>query len=135
MKCESWLQEVAFLGPLGSKQGITVDPAKIEVILKWFRPTAVTEVRSALGLAGFYKRFEQDFLRPQQCDTVDPEGKLYVWTLECEQSFLKLRTRLATAPVFLVLDGSGGLVVYSDALGKRVRVCTHAKGQSDSLRL
>ncbi|GJT98228.1 putative nucleotidyltransferase, ribonuclease H [Tanacetum coccineum] len=56
-KCEFWLSKVAFLGHIVSAEGITMDPAKVEAITKWPRPTSVTEVRSFLGLAGYYRRF------------------------------------------------------------------------------
>ncbi|GJR09465.1 putative reverse transcriptase domain-containing protein [Tanacetum coccineum] len=53
-KCEFWLQQVAFLGHIVSADGIIMDPSKVEAITKWPRPTTVTEVRSFLGLAGYY---------------------------------------------------------------------------------
>jgi hypothetical protein len=56
-KCEFWLDRVGFLGHVISGDGISVDPTKIEAILNWNRPTSVTEVRSFLGLAGYYRRF------------------------------------------------------------------------------
>ena len=59
-KCDFWLKEVYFLGHIVSVKGIRVDPAKIEAILSWKPPRNVTEVRSFLGLAGYYKRFEKD---------------------------------------------------------------------------
>ena len=60
-KCEFWLNEVSFLGHIVSKEGIRVDPKKIEVVVKWKPPRNVTEVRSFLGLAGYYKRFVKGF--------------------------------------------------------------------------
>ena len=59
--CEFWLKEVSFLGHIVSKEGIRVDPRKIEVILKWKPTRSVTEVCSFLGLAGYYRRFVKGF--------------------------------------------------------------------------
>ena len=60
-KCEFWLNEVFFLGHLVSEEGIRVDPRKIEVIIEWKPSRNVMEVRSFLGLAGYYKRFVKGF--------------------------------------------------------------------------
>jgi hypothetical protein len=60
-KCEFWLKEVVFLGHVISAQGILVDPRKVEAVLKWERPKNVTEIRSFLGLAGYYRRFIEGF--------------------------------------------------------------------------
>ena len=53
-KYEFWLEQVQFLGHVISAKGIAVDPAKIEIVLKWERPKTVTKVRSFLGLVGYY---------------------------------------------------------------------------------
>ena len=53
-KCEFWLEQVAFLGHIVSKEGLLVDSAKIEAIVKWERPKNTSEIRSFLGLAGYY---------------------------------------------------------------------------------
>ena len=56
-ECDFWLKEVSFLGHIVSAEGIRVDPAKIKAVVNWKPPRSVTEVRSFLGLAGYYRRF------------------------------------------------------------------------------
>src|SRR5262249_52811797 len=62
-KCEFWLESIAFLEHVISRNGIQVNPRKIEAVISWQRPTTVTEIRSFLGLAGYYHYFVQDFSR------------------------------------------------------------------------
>ena len=65
-KCEFWIREVHFLGHVVNKNGIHVDPAKIEAIKIWETPKTPTEVRQFLGLAGYYWRFIENFAKIAQ---------------------------------------------------------------------
>jgi hypothetical protein len=62
-KCEFWLKQVAFLGHLFSKGGISIDPSKGPDVLSWKSPTTVGDIRSFLGLAGYYEDLLRNFQR------------------------------------------------------------------------
>ena len=60
-KCEFWRIEIHFLGHVVLEHGIQVDPGKVEAVVSWRRPSSITDIRSFLRLAGYYKRFIPDF--------------------------------------------------------------------------
>ncbi|GJU03781.1 pol protein [Tanacetum coccineum] len=118
-KCEFWLQQVAFLGHIVSADGIIMDPSKVEAITKWPRPTTMTEVRSFLGLAGYYRRFVEGFSRlALPLTQLMRKGEKFVWTDERQESFEELKRRLVSAPILTLPSGSGGFQIYSDASKK-----------------
>lgn len=115
-KCEFWLDKVGFLGHVISGDGVSVDPQKVEAVLNWGRPDSVTEIRSFLGLAGYYRRFVQDFSKiAAPLTKLTRKGVKFEWSEECEQSFLELKNRLTSAPILVLPDDSGEYVIYSDA--------------------
>ena len=61
LKCEFWLNEVVFLGHVVSRNDIFVNLRKVETIVNWDQPKNVTDIRSFLGLTGYYKRFMKHF--------------------------------------------------------------------------
>ncbi|MCI24121.1 retrotransposon protein, partial [Trifolium medium] len=60
-KCEFWMKKISFLGHVISSEGLVVDPVKVEAVLQWSIPESVAEIRSFLGLAGYYRRFIEGF--------------------------------------------------------------------------
>ena len=108
-----------FLGHVVSKDGISVDPTKIEAVTNWERPRTPTEVRSFLGLAGYYRRFVQDFAKiATPLTRLTRKEEKFEWTPKCEESFQELKKRLTTAPVLTLPDESGSFIIYSDASHK-----------------
>ena len=71
-KCKFWLKEVAFLGHVLSAGGVAVDPSKVSDVLSWNQPKSVTQVRSFLGLAGYYRRFIENFSKIAKPMTESP---------------------------------------------------------------
>ena len=111
-----WLKEVQFLGHVISTEGIKVDPSKIEAVINWDRPKTPTEVRSFLGLAGYYRRFVQDFAKiATPLTKLTRKNKKFIWNEKCEESFQELKMRLVTAPVLALPDDQGNFIIFSDA--------------------
>ncbi|KAL8104619.1 hypothetical protein AgCh_028732 [Apium graveolens] len=105
-----------FVGHVVNKEGIKLDPAKIEAVMNWERPKTPTEVRSFLGLAGYYRRFVQDFSKIfAPLTKLTRKNEKFVWTEKCEESFQELKKGLVTAPVLVLLDEKGEFSIFSDA--------------------
>jgi len=100
-KCEFWLKEVSFLGHVISEGGVSVDLGKVKDVLEWEAPQNVCEIRSFLGMAGYYRRFIEGFSKIARPMTkLLEKGSRFVWTAECQASFDELKKRLTSAPDF-----------------------------------
>jgi hypothetical protein len=117
-KCEFWLDTVKFLGHTISGDGISVDPSKVQEVMDWKPPTSVHQIRSFLGLAGYYRRFIPDFSRIAKPMTeLLKKGVKFSWDQKCEDAFHLLRSHLTTAPVLAQPDISKPFDIYCDASG------------------
>ncbi|KAK2389947.1 hypothetical protein P8452_27647 [Trifolium repens] len=116
-KCDFWLKDVSFLGHVISSRGIAVDPAKVDVVLQWGTPESVSEIRSFLGLAGYYRRFIEGFSKlALPLTQLTRKDQAFVWSVECEKSFQERKRRLTTtAPVLILPNAKESFVVYCDA--------------------
>lgn len=103
------------MGHIVSGEGIKVDPKKIEVVQNWHRTTLATEIRSFLGLAGYYCRFVDGFSSiAEHLTKLTQKGAPFRWSDDYEVSFQKLKTALTTSPVLVLPSGSRMYIVYCD---------------------
>ena len=99
-----------------SASGVSVDPEKVEVVMNWERPKSVFEIRSFLGLAGYYRRCIEDFSRIAAPMTrLTRKEVKFDWNDRCEEAFQELKRRLTSAPILIVPDRGRGYTVYCDA--------------------
>ncbi|KAG7593905.1 hypothetical protein ISN45_Aa01g026930 [Arabidopsis thaliana x Arabidopsis arenosa] len=137
-KCSFWQRSIGFLGHIISDQGVSVDPEKIRSIKEWPRPKNATEIRSFLGLAGYYRRFVKGFASMAQPMTrLTGKDTKFQWSEECEKSFSELKSMLTSAPVLTLPEADEPYMVYTDAsimglgcvLMQRGRVIAYASRQ------
>jgi hypothetical protein len=117
-KCEFWLDSVKFLGHTTSKEGIPVDPSNVQEVMDWKPPKTVHQIRSFLGLEGYYHRFIPDFSRIAKPMTeLLKKGIKFVCSEDCEKAFHTLRQHLTIAPVLVQPDNCKPFEVFCDASG------------------
>ncbi|XP_056864071.1 uncharacterized protein LOC130511209 [Raphanus sativus] len=115
-KCSFWQKSIGFLGHIVSSEGVSVDPEKVVAIRAWPQPKNATEVRSFLGLAGYYRKFVKGFASLAQPMTqLTGKDVKFVWSEECERSFSALKNMLTSAPVLVLPEEDQPYVVYTDA--------------------
>jgi len=124
-KCEFWLDSVKFLGHTISSEGIAIDPSKVQEVMDWKPSTSVHQIRSFLGLAGYYHRFIPDFSKIAKPMTeLLKKGVKFVWDEKCEKAFHTLREQLTTAPVLAQADNTKSFDAYC---GYWSWLCAHAR--------
>ncbi|WVZ63913.1 hypothetical protein U9M48_013506 [Paspalum notatum var. saurae] len=115
-KCEFWIDEVRFFGHVVSKGGIAVDPSKVSTVTNWKVPEIPKEVRGFLGLAGYYRRFIENFSRiAKPMTSLLEKDAEFRWTNAQQAAFDELKKRLTTAPVLTLPDQQKKFIVYCDA--------------------
>lgn len=115
-KCSLFQDHVLFLGHMISSEGIICDPSKIETVQKWPVPTNVHEIRSFLGLAGYYRRFIPQFSEiASPLTELTKKGRKFTWSLECQEAFEKLKDKLTSAPILIYPNEEGMFIIDTDA--------------------
>ena len=107
---------MTFLGHIVGRDGIKVDPSKIEAVKDWPRPKNPTDVRSFVGLASYYRRFVEGFSKiAAPLTELTRKAQKFIWSDKCEDSFQELKRRIISAPVLSLPVEHEKFVVYCDA--------------------
>ncbi|WZZ15171.1 hypothetical protein YC2023_108260 [Brassica napus] len=115
-KSSFWQKSIGFLGHIVSGEGVSVDPEKIRAIKDWPRPCSATEVRSFLGLAGYYRKFVKGFASLAQPMTrLTGKDIKFTWSEECGKCFSALKDMLTSATILVLPEADQPYVVYTDA--------------------
>nr|GEZ69533.1 putative reverse transcriptase domain-containing protein [Tanacetum cinerariifolium] len=113
---EICLTATSFLGHVVNRDGIHMDPSKVESVKNWKTPESSTEIRSFLGLVGYYRRFIENLSKiAKPLTLLTQKNKTYVWGDKQDESFRIMKEKLCNAPVLALLDGPNDYVVYCDA--------------------
>ena len=120
-KCEWMKEEVEFLGHRIGRGGLSVDPGKVDAIKTWPVPTDVSALRSFLGLAGYYRRFIEDYSRiALPLTELTKDEAEWAWGEKEQAAFGRLKQLLSSAPVLQLADPSLPYTIHCDASGYAV---------------
>jgi hypothetical protein len=105
-----------FPGACDYEQGTAVDPKNVAAVVEWKRPSSVSEIRSFLGLAGYYRRFIPIFSSiAKPLTRLLEKGVLFVWSSDCEASYQTLKSKLVDALILALPESGKHFTVYTDA--------------------
>lgn len=115
-KCSFAQRQLAYLGHIISGKGVSTDPDKIAAVRAWPVPATVKELRSFLGLSGYYRKFVPHYgVICKPLNDLLRKGELFVWTQHHDQAFQALKQALCAAPVLALPDFRRPFVVETDA--------------------
>lgn len=120
-KCSFAQQRLAYLGHIISPNGVSTDTEKIQTVKSWPVPVSVKELRSFLGLAGYYCKFVRNYgILSKPLTNMLKKGQLYLWTAETDKAFEALKQALVIAPVLAMPNFRLPFVVETEASNKGI---------------
>jgi hypothetical protein len=121
-KCDFFQKQIHYLGHVLSKEGVAVDLDKIRSIMEWPTPKDVSDIRSFMGLVGYYRRFIKYFSKIGcPITALQKKGTKFLWTQQCEERFQTLKHLLTHAPVLKIVDPEADFFVCTDACKEGLR--------------
>jgi hypothetical protein len=117
-KCVFGQRQLRYLGHIISAAGVATDPDKVSVVLQWPTRSSVKQLRSFLGLAGYYQRFVRHFgILCKPLTDLLRKGTMFIWTQDHQASFDALKASLTSAPVLPLPNFNQPFVIETDASG------------------
>jgi hypothetical protein len=121
-KCDVFQKQVHYLGHVISKEVVAVDPNNIKAIMDWHIPKDVSNIRSFMGLEGYYRRLIKGFSKIGfPITSLQKKGIKFIWTSECEERFQELKCLLTNAPVLNIADPNKEFLVCTGACKEGLR--------------
>ena len=118
-KCRFARESVTYLGHILSAGGLEPDSKKVKAVLDFPQPQNSAELKSFLGLAGYYRRFMAGFSQiAAPLFALQKKGATFDWTSECQQAFEALKKRLTSAPILAFPDFTKPFCLATDASEK-----------------
>jgi hypothetical protein len=115
-KCDFYQRKIQYLGHVISEDGIAFDPEKIKVIMEWPIPKDVADIRSFMGVTGYYRRFIEGFSKiVYPITSLQKKGIRFTWSQKCQDNFDKLKGLLTTTPILRVANPNKDFTVCVDA--------------------
>lgn len=115
-KCKFAQREISYLGHVISDKGVATDNTKVEAVLSWPTPINIKELRSFLGLAGYYRKFVKHFaVLAKPLHQLLKKGMLFIWTSGHEEAFHSLKQALSLALVLAIPNFTKTFCLETDA--------------------
>ena len=120
-KCALFSKQVRYLGHVISGEGVATDPEKVAAVAQWPTPISLKEVRSFLGLCGYYRRYIEGFASIAKClHSLSENDKPFVWSKDCQEAFDTLKGKLTNAPILAHPDFSQPFTLDTDASNQAI---------------
>ncbi len=130
-KCNLLTRQTQLLGHVVSESGVATDPTKVAAVRDWPPPTNISELRSFLGLASYYRRFVRDFATiASPLHQLTNKGRRFGWSEDCAAAFRQLKAALIDAPVLAYPDPNKPFLVDTDASNVGVGAVLSQRGEA-----